>query len=107
MLISQKKRLGYLIGRHPWSTIGLALIICITLGFGLFFWTEEHDDVALWTTTDSPVRFNSQWVKQHFSDDVRYESVIVAADHNILRPDVLILVYYTLYIFANGFDTRT
>lgn len=86
------KRLGYLIGRHPWSTIGLALILCITLGFGLFFWTEEHDDVALWTTTDSPVRFNSQWVKNHFSDDVRYESVIVAADHNILRPDVLLLV---------------
>jgi hypothetical protein len=81
-----------MIGMHPWSTIGLALLLCISLGGGLFFWTEEHDDVALWTTTDSPVRFNSQWVKTHFSDDFRYESVIVAADKNILRPDVLVLV---------------
>uniref|UniRef100_A0A0P5P9V2 Patched domain-containing protein n=1 Tax=Daphnia magna TaxID=35525 RepID=A0A0P5P9V2_9CRUS len=85
-------RLGYVVGRHPWFTIGLCLLLIVTLGGGLFFWDEEHDSVALWSTYDSVARRNSEWVNRHFSDDVRYESVIVAAERNILRPDVLVLL---------------
>lgn len=81
-----------MVGRHPWFTIGLCLLLIVTLGGGLFFWVEEHDSVALWSTYDSVARRNSEWVNRHFSDDVRYESVIVAAERNILRPDVLVLV---------------
>lgn len=92
-------RLGYLVGRHPWFTIGLCLLLIVTLGGGLFFWVEEHDSVALWSTYDSVARRNSEWVNQHFSDDVRYESVIVAAEHNILRPDVLVLVSKSVFQF--------
>lgn len=91
-------RLGHAIGRYPWATIALAMLLCITLGGGLFFWTEEHDAVALWTTHDSRVRISSEWVNRHFSDDVRYESVIVSANDNILRPQVLVQVRcFTLF----------
>ena len=96
-----------MVGRHPWFTIGLSLILCLTLGGGLFFWAEEHDGVALWTTHDSVARHNSEWVKHHFNDDVRYESVIVAAENNILRPEVLLLVscviYQLLHLLLNHF----
>lgn len=64
------------------------------MGGGLFFWTEERDDVALWTTEDSPIRVNSRWVDEHFSHDHRYESVIISAD-NILQVDVLLFVSAT------------
>jgi hypothetical protein len=97
-------RLGYVVGRHPWFTIGLCLLLIVTLGGGLFFWVEEHDSVALWSTYDSVARRNSEWVNRHFSDDVRYESVIVAAQNNILRPDVLILVTIELKSFRSQFN---
>ena len=64
------------------------------MGGGLALWREEHDEVALWTTQDSRIRQNSQWVDRHFSADVRYESVIVTAD-NVLTQDVLLFVSFT------------
>lgn len=81
------------------------MILCLTMAGGLFFWVEEHDGVVLWTTHDSIARHNSQWVKRHFSDDVRYESFIIAADNNILRPEVLVLVSFNyFYILFKKID---
>ena len=85
-----KRRLGRWIGIYPWWTIFVSVATVLFSIGGLFFWTEENDGIKLWTTYDSPTRFNSRWVKDHFSD-VRYEALIISAD-NILRPDVLVTV---------------
>ena len=76
------------------------------MGGGLALWREEHDEVALWTTEDSRIRYNSRWVNRHFSDDVRYESVIITAD-NVLSRDVLLFVSIARltrpFVFSSSF----
>ncbi|XP_065576700.1 patched domain-containing protein 3-like isoform X2 [Artemia franciscana] len=81
-------RLGYQFAYRPWWTIFTALVFCGILGSGLLNWREETDDVNLWTTENSQVRKSAKWVAQHFTDDIRYETMIIEAD-NVLRPDVL------------------
>ena len=75
--------------------IGAAVTLCLVLGAGLLLWHEEHDQVALWTTEESPIRRNARWVDRHFSTSFRYQSVILTAD-NVLTPQVLSFVSRTL-----------
>lgn len=81
-------RIGLSIGRRPWLWLIISVCINAVCGPGLLFWAEELDDVELFMPLDSIVRTDADWVKEHFRDDLRYESVIVTAP-NVFDPKVL------------------
>jgi len=82
-----------MVGLHPWSTIGMSLLVCAALSVGLFFFKKEADVVALYASPHSIIRLNTEWIKEHYSDDFRFESIIFAANEsNILQPSVLVRV---------------
>lgn len=66
------------------------MTLCLNLvcGLGLLLWKEEIDEIELYLPTDSVIRKDALWVKEHFRDDLRSESIIIVAP-NILDPEVL------------------
>ncbi|XP_012258315.2 patched domain-containing protein 3-like [Athalia rosae] len=81
-------RIGLSIGRKPWLWLIISFCINVICGPGLIFWAEELDEVELFMPMDSIVRADASWVKEHFKDDLRYESIIITAP-NVFDPQVL------------------
>ncbi|KOC68201.1 Patched domain-containing protein 3, partial [Habropoda laboriosa] len=81
-------RIGLSIGKRPWLWLLVAFCINCLCAPGMIFWKEELDDVELFVPQDSVIRTDADWVKTHFRDDFRYESIIVTAP-NVLEPEVL------------------
>ncbi|XP_043279634.1 patched domain-containing protein 3-like [Venturia canescens] len=81
-------QIGVSIGRKPWLWLLASLCVSCVFGPGMLLWREEIDDVELFMPSDSIVRLDAAWVKKHFGDDLRYESIIVTAP-NVLEPEVL------------------
>ncbi|KAG7199741.1 hypothetical protein KM043_000413 [Ampulex compressa] len=81
-------RIGLSIGSKPWLWLIISACISCACGPGMLLWKEEVDDVELFMPKDSVVRADAKWVKEHFRDDLRYESIIVVAP-NVLEPEVL------------------
>nr|XP_012227308.1 PREDICTED: patched domain-containing protein 3-like [Linepithema humile] len=81
-------RIGYSIATKPW--IWLTTCVCLNLvcGFGLLLWREEVDDIELFMPVGSIFRKDAAWVKEHFRDDLRHESILITAP-NVLDPKVL------------------
>lgn len=81
-------RIGLSIGKRPWLWLLVCFCINCICAPGLIFWREELDDIELFVPEDSIIRNDAAWVKTHFRDDFRYESIIVTAP-NVLEPEVL------------------
>lgn len=81
-------RIGLSIGKRPWLWLLVCFCINCICAPGLYFWREEFDDIELFVPEDSVIRSDAAWVKTHFRDDFRYESIIVTAP-NVLEPEVL------------------
>ncbi|KAH0545741.1 patched domain-containing protein 3-like isoform X1 [Cotesia glomerata] len=81
-------RIGLSIGNKPWVWLITSLCISGVCGPGLSFWREEIDEVKSFIPEDSIVRKDAAWVKEHFNEDLRYESIIITAP-NVLDPQVL------------------
>ncbi|CAD6227822.1 GSCOCG00006280001-RA-CDS [Cotesia congregata] len=81
-------RIGLSIGNKPWVWLITSLCISGVCGPGLSFWREEIDEVKSFIPVDSIVRKDAAWVKEHFNEDLRYESIIITAP-NVLDPQVL------------------
>ena len=81
-------RIGYNIATKPWLWLIISLCLNLVFGLGLLLWREEIDEVELYMPIDSVFRKDAAWVKEHFRDDLRHESVIVTAP-NVLDPEVL------------------
>ena len=84
-------RHGVIVASYPVITIGLSLLLCGGLGIGMKDWNEETDYQKLWTPHDSPLWKDASWVRSHFEDGRRFETVIIAGD-NVLTPDFIRLV---------------
>ncbi|PBC29212.1 Patched domain-containing protein [Apis cerana cerana] len=80
--------IGLSIGKRPWLWLLVCFCINCICAPGLIFWREELDDIELFVPQDSIIRNDAAWVKTHFRDDFRYESIIVTAP-NVLEPEVL------------------
>ena len=111
-------RLGHLIGKHPWMTILLSLLLCVACSCGMIMWYQVTDDELLWTPYGSPVRErqiflqdpnsgavfalqfreDKKWIENNFPKDMRYESVILSGD-NVLQPEYFQYVsqFYSYY----------
>ncbi|XP_046427563.1 patched domain-containing protein 3-like isoform X1 [Neodiprion fabricii] len=85
-------RIGVSIATRPWLWLIISFCISAVCGPGFLFWAEEVDDVELFMPLDSIVRADAAWVKEHFRDDLRYESIIVTAP-NVLDSEVLQALY--------------
>ncbi|XP_043256919.1 patched domain-containing protein 3-like [Colletes gigas] len=81
-------RIGLNIGKRPWLWLLVSFCINCVCAPGMLFWKEELDDIELFLPDDSVIRDDAAWVKTHFRDDFRYESIIVTAP-NVLEPEVL------------------
>lgn len=81
-------RIGLSIGKRPWLWLLVCFCINCICAPGLYFWREEFDDIELFVPENSVIRSDAAWVKTHFRDDFRYESIIVTAP-NVLEPEVL------------------
>ncbi|CAL1688249.1 unnamed protein product [Lasius platythorax] len=81
-------RIGFSIATKPWLWLIISLCLNIVCGLGLLLWKEEIDEIELYVPMDSVIRKDANWVKEHFRDDLRHESIIVAAP-NVLDPEVL------------------
>nr|XP_012227494.1 PREDICTED: patched domain-containing protein 3-like [Linepithema humile] len=81
-------RIGYSIATKPWVWLMISVCLNFVCGFGLLFWREETDDVELFLPDGSTIRKDAAWVKEHFRDDLRYESILITAP-NVLDPKVL------------------
>ncbi|XP_011151061.2 patched domain-containing protein 3 [Harpegnathos saltator] len=81
-------RIGLSIATKPWLWLIISLCLNIICGFGVILWREEVDEVELYVPIGSVFRKDAAWVKEHFRDDLRHESIIVIAP-NVLDPEVL------------------
>ncbi|GAB1864647.1 Patched domain-containing protein 3 [Camponotus japonicus] len=81
-------RIGFSIATKPWLWILMTLCLNLVCGLGLLLWKEEIDEIELYLPMDSAIRKDALWVKEHFRDDLRHESIIIVAP-NILDPEVL------------------
>ncbi|XP_029156681.1 patched domain-containing protein 3-like isoform X1 [Nylanderia fulva] len=81
-------RIGFSIATKPWLWLIMSLCLNIVCGLGLLLWKEEIDELELYVPMDSIIREDASWVKEHFRDDLRHESIIVVAP-NVLDPEVL------------------
>ena len=81
-------RIGLSIGKRPWLWLLVCFCINCICAPGLYFWREEIDEIDLFVPDNSVIRDDAAWVKTHFRDDFRYESIIVTAP-NVLEPEVL------------------
>lgn len=85
------RSIGLSIGTRPWIWLLSSLLVSLLCGSGLAMFKEELDDMMLFVPADDPVRQDAKWVKEHFKEDFRFESVIVTAP-NVLDPKVLTAV---------------
>lgn len=90
-------RIGFSIATKPWLWLIISLCLNIVCGLGLLLWKEEIDEIELYVPMDSVIRKDASWVKEHFRDDLRHESIIVAAP-NVLDPEVLRSVHRRSWI---------
>lgn len=81
-------RIGFSIATKPWLWLIISLCLNLVCGLGLLLWKEEIDELELYVPMDSIIRKDATWVKEHFRDDLRHESIIIVAP-NVLEPEVL------------------
>ncbi|XP_076280248.1 patched domain-containing protein 3 isoform X1 [Lasioglossum baleicum] len=81
-------RIGLSIGKKPWLWLLVSFCVNCVYAPGMLLWREEIDDVELFVSEDSIIRQDAKWVRSHFRDDFRYESIIVTAP-NVFDPEVL------------------
>ncbi|KAL6427288.1 hypothetical protein ACFW04_008694 [Cataglyphis niger] len=81
-------RIGLSIATKPWLWLIISLCLNLVCGLGMLLWKEEIDEVELYMPMDSVIRKDAAWVKEHFRDDLRHESIIIVAP-NVLEPEVL------------------
>lgn len=79
------------IGNKPWLWLIASLCISGVCGPGMLLWHEEIDEVKLFIPVNSVLRSDAAWVRNHFKDELRYESIIVTAP-NVLDPEVIRMV---------------
>ncbi|KAK0090682.1 hypothetical protein PV325_008019 [Microctonus aethiopoides] len=84
-------RIGLSIGNKPWLWLIASLCISGVCGPGMLLWHEEIDEVKLFIPVNSVLRSDAAWVRNHFKDELRYESIIVTAP-NVLDPEVIRMI---------------
>ena len=81
-------RLGKAVGRSPWITILISLIICGGCLAGMVNFTQESRGDKLWTPEDSTAQKHKLWVDENFPTEVRVSiALLVAGD--VLSPAIL------------------
>ena len=110
MIITEFPRYGRLLATHPLKSIGICLLIPALSALGLMKYQTENNPYKLWipqvqhynislsfrfshnTFQDSDYLRNHEWLWSNFPPDIRFHSVIVSSEENILTPDTLRLV---------------
>jgi len=85
--------LGKLVAINPFKTICFSLSLTALCGLGLFSFYEEKDLVKLWIPENNDFATNHQWLIHNFPPKIRYQSMVLVDETNILRPEVLRYMY--------------
>lgn len=93
-------RLGKLVGKSPWITILISLVLTGACSSGLIKFTEESRGEKLWVPQNSISIEHQNWVDEHFPSKSR-AALFLFIGNNVLTPEVLkqvnLLICLTLY----------
>ena len=89
-------RLGKVVGRSPWITILVCVILSGACMVGMLNFTQESRAEKLWSPQDSPASRHQAWVQEKFPTSSRFSNVLLVAK-DILIPEVFVEVSAMLY----------
>lgn len=80
-------RLGVRVGRHPWKTILIAVILSGACCAGMLKFEEENRGDRLWVPQDSLAKKHQNWVNEKFPSKALFSTVMLVAT-DVLTPAV-------------------
>ena len=90
-------RLGRVVGRSPWMTIILSLIICGACLAGLANFTRESRGEKLWVPDNSQGFKDKEWVDKTFPAKSTQASFLLQGE-NVLSSEKLTEVCYVFFV---------
>ncbi|XP_046631548.1 uncharacterized protein LOC124311207 [Daphnia pulicaria] len=78
-------RWGITVAKNPWTYIIASVVIAATCSIGLLNFTAENRPTKLWIPQDSGFVHNSEWLQEHFPNEIRIQSWVLV-DDDVLRP---------------------
>ena len=80
---------GETVARRP----VLFILACVSLtglcGLGLLRFRAENEGIKLWIPRNSDFRINNDWIFENFPRGLRFNSLILTSEDNILVPEVI------------------
>lgn len=102
------RRWGGLVGRHPWKSIILCIIITflLGLGWGPWFYAVENRPFKLWVPEGAVALDHLDYVNKNWPSDMGMESYVVTCGANVencnmLEPENLDLIFQRHAAFYN------
>jgi len=102
---------GVTVAKSPCTFIVICLVVAGSFSLGLLNFTAENRPLKLWIPQESGFVKNSEWLQDHFPNDMRFHSMIVEHPHNVLTPDILrwmLQLHHntTQIVSANGYRMK-
>ena len=91
---------GEAVARKPWYFILACFVFTGLCGAGLVRFRAENEGIKLWIPRNSDFRLNNDWLFEHFPRSLRFNSLILITDGNILTPEVI----QTMWKIKKGVD---
>jgi len=80
---------GVTVAKSPWTFIIICVVTAGTFALGLLNFTTENRPMKLWIPQDSGFVENSDWLQEHFPNDIRFHSMILEHKDNVLTPQLI------------------
>jgi len=90
---------GVTIAKTPWTFIIICVLTAGAFSLGLLNFTTENRPLKLWIPQDSGFVKNSDWLLDNFPNDIRFHSMILENQDNVLTPT---LIQWMLQLHLNA-----
>ena len=82
-------RYGKAVASKPWIFILGCFLFTGLSGLGLLKFRAENEGIKLWIPRNSDFRLNNDWLFENFPRSLRFNSLILTSEDNILTPEAL------------------
>ena len=80
---------GETVARKPVLFILACVGLTALCGLGLLRFRAENEGIKLWIPKNSDFRINNDWIFENFPRGLRFSSLILTSEDNILEPEVI------------------
>jgi len=80
---------GKHVATHPFKVAVGCLLITGLATVGLLRWKTENNVYRLWVPDSSHFLRDYNWLEENKPEDIRFNSVILSTDHDVLTPKAL------------------